>query len=211
MRRGWIYIFTRQPLSFAIKIDENKKLVREARTLKQAKANEDLPIELRNALPAVYAIRDDVPPYAYLFQYFEGYQDLSSIIFGEKVGAMDTGRRVLDSALDILFKAYEASAAAHDFPVLPDPRVIYLNRMIERIEETKAGGWDFSDLLSKSHPTSCENIYLAAAHDSSLERLTEQWSAVAPMVTAPFTTFVHGDIHPARQCWRSSALAARQQ
>ena len=58
-------------IRFAIKIDQNEIIVREALLLKSISNRPELPKGFSKHFPKVYAIKKDKPPYAYIMQAFE--------------------------------------------------------------------------------------------------------------------------------------------
>jgi hypothetical protein len=155
------------------------------------KGNHDLPASLREALPTVYAIKDDRPPYGYLFQFFRGYENLADLIFNAGSTRYPC-ERALGRAMDLLFGAYQATAGALDFPLRPDPSKLFLERIRERVAAARRDP-EFDQLARQ--PLRFHNVQVPSLAEC-LDRLEAGWELFAPRVAAPFATFTHGDPHP---------------
>src|SRR6185312_14688634 len=96
-------------VDFVFKMDKNAKLVREARTVEDLRADSRLGT-FCSRLPKIYSRHDDGPPYAYLMEWFDSnvYPSLKQIFFGDRddLPSETHAANIADYAFDALAEAY---------------------------------------------------------------------------------------------------------
>jgi hypothetical protein len=179
-------------LRFVFKLQKSGKLIDEARVIQSIRDNRRLPALFRGGFPAVYAVKDDGEPYAYLMEEFskmDGYRSLAQALFksplcNEALGA--ESRRLIGGVLDILFGGYAAST---DDKRMPNIDSVYLGRIEERLEAAAR-----KDTSFRSTPI----VVNGAGYDpwklylTRIRALGERLRALQQ----GFTCVVHGDAHP---------------
>lgn len=179
-------------LRFVFKLQKSEKLIDEARVIQSIRKNRRLPAAFRDSFPAVYAVKDDGEPYAYLMEEFskmDGYQSLAQALFrsplcDEALGA--EAKRLIGGALDILFAGY---AASKDDKRMPNIDSVYLGRIEERLEAASRKDTSFRSIPITVNGTDHEpwKLYLT--------RIRSQGEHLRALQQG-FTCVVHGDAHP---------------
>ncbi|WZO96071.1 phosphotransferase [Isosphaeraceae bacterium EP7] len=191
--------FVSHPLRFVVKYQGDPKLVREAKMLRRAAIREDLTPELRAALPTIYAIKDDEPPFAYIMQHFRGFGNMAELLVKHQDDGASVAR-FLNAALDLLLAAYASSAARPEVPILPDVRRINLGRL-ERLEGFASGPSGPSDpdqaaLFGLLNRPGLINDEPVPPFSELAEGLRDDWDRISHRFLPAFATFVHGDPNP---------------
>jgi serine/threonine protein kinase len=177
-------------VSFVFKMDNNAKLIREARTI------EDLRSDVRlgtfcSRLPRVYSQYASGPPYAYLMEWFDGktYPSIKEIFFGDRddFPSAPHATEIVRHAVDALAEAWRGSR---------DDRMqvrLMGEAYYQRIESN----------LTKAAEKSPEYMPLPLSING---RQTRSWrdcldtmrahEEKLQSIAAPFVTVVHGDPNP---------------
>jgi hypothetical protein len=172
-------------MAFFVKVDDEPKLAEEARKLQAVHARADIPQEVRDCFPHVYAAKLDGPPFGYVMESFSGFVGFEKVCFAPTPDDAQV-RRAGDRALDLLLSAYESSRTGLFKPNL---RTIYLDRITSRLAEASRLSADLESLVSQGaviNDTEC------LPPSEYVSRLAGQLAGIEPA----FSTFVHGDAHP---------------
>lgn len=176
---------TRADIMFAVKIDDEEKLVREALLLRSIAGRGDLPKGFSNRFPKVYAIKDDGPPYAYIMQAFNRKSYADYIFRGKGDG--DEIIRIGDRIIDALIPAYKSTVNKN---LKPNVSGLYLDRIKKRLKSARASDKEFKAFTNSTQQKINGETYKKP--ETYLEKIEKNINKFE----ASFTTFVHGDCHP---------------
>ena len=173
-------------IPFFIKIDDNHKLVEEARNLISIRNRGDLPDSFRCCFPEIYATKADIPPYGYVMEaYGEEYVGFEEVCFKGN-HRNDEIARITHRVLDLLFDAYEKSKT--DL-MRPNLDALYFRRINERLDVAAGLDESMKPFLEQPFEVNGETLEPASHY---LAKIEARLDSMAPR----FTTFVHGDSHP---------------
>ncbi|RFZ92882.1 hypothetical protein D0C36_15945 [Mucilaginibacter conchicola] len=170
-------------IGFAIKVDEDEKILREAGNLQMVAYRANLSQDFRNRFPKVYAVRTE-KPYGYIMEKFEGTSFAKMLWPRENDPQLNA--MVMDNILSLLFGAYLSSVNAN---LKPNIRTIYLGRIDERLKSAAEKSSEFKTLTEGG--LEINGTYYHAPHEyiRSIENNIDK-------LGVSFATFVHGDCHP---------------
>ncbi|MES2416657.1 MAG: phosphotransferase [Bacteroidota bacterium] len=171
-------------ISFVIKFDKNKTLLDEAYALKMMQNRLKLPKGFYKNFPKIYAIKHDKPPYAYIMQGFN-IASFSDYIFK----ARNPKNLVVKGTQEILKTLVPAYQATIDRNTMPNIKNIYVDRIVQRLEEARNHDPNF-------RKTSTASIVINNKRYERPEFYLEQINQNLSDYKVDFTTFVHGDCHP---------------
>lgn len=173
-------------LSVVVKVDDSPALVGEAETIQRAAADPRLPGCLREALPRVFAVAPDGPPFGYLMECLMGYEPLSGYLM-HPARRLDVAE-VLARVWVMLAEAYRATRSDR---VLPNIAEDYVSRIEPRLRRAA----EHEPLLGAGRPVRVIRGGQALELGSwpeVLERARDAAAGCAPQ----FSTFIHGDLNP---------------
>lgn len=170
-------------IRFAIKIDSNEKLIREAMILEYMSYRPELPKGFSNHFPKIYALKKDKPPYAYIMQAFDGTSFSEHIFKGNK--SFDDLKKTMSEVLNILIPAYRSSKNDN---LCPNIEKLYIDRIFERLKAACNVNKDFDDFTKKSITINSEKYDTPESYLTIIQNNIDKFSA-------KFSTFVHGDCH----------------
>lgn len=172
-------------MAFFVKVDDEPKLAEEARKLQAVHARADIPQEVRDCFPHIYAAKVDGPPYGYVMESFSGFIGFEKVCFASEPVGADV-RRAGDRALDLLLSAYETSRT---YLLKPNLRTIYLDRIRSRLREASELSNELEEFAKQGAIINGEEC---APHEEYLSKIERGLPSIEPT----FSTFVHGDAHP---------------
>ncbi len=179
------------PLIF--KMDEEPKLLEEARVLQRLQERTDLPPSFRRRFPRIFAVRDH-DGYAYLMEEFresEGYVSSHRVLFPEPELAPvpeQDAVRIVNAVCDALFEGYAESLNTR---LRPSVYTDYVERISSRLSAAGKRDDDFASLPVEV-PGHGRTYRPWRHYLSVLGRHKRDVEDLAP----PFVTFVHGDPNP---------------
>jgi hypothetical protein len=178
-------------LSFVFKLDNNPKLVEEARILRRFSSDENLPREFRKRFPTVFALKSDLPPFAYLMEDFgeeDGYKSLSKRLFApDNPASLPADARYwVDQVLDVFLDAF-AKSLTHR--MLPNIEADYL----DRIEERLSSAAKLDDFFGSRSLTINDTEVMP--WKEQLEQIRREKGRLRRLLP-PFSCAVHGDPNP---------------
>ncbi len=177
-------------VTFVFKADVNPKLVREAQTIADLRADRRLR-EFRFRLPRIYAVHDSAPPYAYLMEHFDAdvYPSVRQIFFKTPSSAPSP-----DDASSIVAGALEALSAAYRNSKDPRQQVRMMGEAYyERIEKSLTEAAEANPVFDSK--TLDINGTITRPWRELLSILASRESELQS-IAAPFVTVVHGDPNP---------------
>jgi len=179
-------------LSFVFKLDDQRKLADEAKTIQSIRTSPTLPLRFRERFPRIFALKDDEPPFAYLMEYFPteaGYRGLDDLLFLSQLSGKDLEMEatwLLNEVLNALFEGYMASV---DRRFMPNLYTDYLERIEMRLQDSARLDPAFAPVPVRIGARTCRpwSEYL-----QEVRRQPSRLQQIAP----PFVTVVHGDPNP---------------
>jgi hypothetical protein len=173
-------------LGFVLKVQSDDKVVTEARLLEQIRDDVRLPARFRQAVPEVYAVADEGPPYGYLMEHLEGYTPVHELLLDPT--RKQDGLLALRDAWGVLREVY---AATLDKRLLPNTRADYVDRVLPRVDQAVA----VRSELALDRPLTVVRDGQATDLPAPQE-LLERAAAYADGLRPPFSAVVHGDPNP---------------
>lgn len=173
-------------VGFVLKVQGDAKVVTEARLLEQIRKDVRLPDRFRSAVPEVYAIADEGPPYGYLMEHLEDYKPVHELLLD--AARREEGLLALRDAWGLLRDVYKAT---HDTRLLPNIRADYVERVLPRVEQAATIRPELALDLPLTIVRNGKTTELPTA-----AQLLERAAAYADGLHAPFSAVVHGDPNP---------------
>ncbi len=174
---------TAADIRYAVKIDVNEKLVREALKLRSIANRRELPKGFSGHFPKVYAIKSDKPPYAYIMQAFDR-ESYAEYLFKSK-NTEEDARRVMEVILAVLMPAYGATV---NYNLMPSMKGLYIDRIYDRLEIARNISPDFRKISTRPVIINGQKFETPETYLHKIEKHLNQFAV-------NFTTFVHGDCH----------------
>lgn len=172
-------------MDFAFKRDMSPDLAKQAATLRELRDGGIIPPQFRPLFPRIYAALVEGPPFAYLMEFFgEGYTELSDHLFLGKTPL--PADLVVGNLAETLFGLY--GSTKQDL-LVPNPEAIYVRRVRDRLHVAERLNPSFGR-LTQTRTSINSQVY--ESHEVYLEEVVKD----LPTFRVPFSTFVHGDIHP---------------
>jgi hypothetical protein len=168
-----------------VKVDDSPGALREALFLRDAKRDVRLPEALRQALPAVYAIEGDGPPYGYLMEYLAGYRRAAEYVLDPELRRALP--QVVEAVWEILGEAYAVTRTTQVAPRVDGEYIGMVNRRLA--------------LAGRVEPLIVtERPIRVRAGDEVVElppwrEITAKAERVALRLRPDFATFIHGALH----------------
>jgi aminoglycoside phosphotransferase (APT) family kinase protein len=168
------------------KVDQSRKVLNEGRFLRRTAEDPALPRALRDAVPRVYGVEVDGPPYGYVMEYLEGYELLSNYL--KDPVARHLVPEILGRLWAILAEAYRATRSSR---LLPNIAEDYVNRVDDRMLKA-----------ASSHPLLDPNIPVRVTTAGEVIEMPPWRDLLASARDAAnnigpgFTTWVFGDPNP---------------
>lgn len=174
-----------------IKIDDDPNLIAEARVLEALQRRDDLPERFRRRFPAVLAIRAE-PPYAYAMEAIEDdYVRLSDFLFARSTPVLECVR-VAHTLMDYWLEAYEASMNPRLRPSVEED---YIQRIETRLDDIGHPLFAPAPIELTVRRNGVVKVCALRPWREYLSIIKASADTIRP-VGPPFSTFVHGDLHP---------------
>ncbi|MCW5907206.1 MAG: hypothetical protein KIS94_05065 [Chitinophagales bacterium] len=174
---------TSADIRYAVKIDMNEKLVREALKLKSIANRRELPKGFANHFPQVYAIKNDKPPFAYIMQAFER-KSFAEYLFKEENTEVEM-KKVMKAVLDALLPSYKSTI---NYNLVPSIKELYVKRIHERLNTARNLNAEFKKISTRPITINGNRYDTPETYLHHIEHHLHQFGV-------HFTTFVHGDCH----------------